>query len=473
MSILTSARQFLFGYHATEQRKRRRPVSPILRDEDSELDATGRQQLNAGTRDIRRNFTVASWMLRRHVDYTTTFTHQSKTGNKALDKAVEAFVTEAGKPENFDRAGRHSRAQALRIAEASRTIDGDILAVRLADGRTQWIESDRIRNAAAMPPEIDRAALIHGVYVDAASKALAYAVCRRGNAGGLAALAGSYTFERMVPAQNCYLHAYRERFDQIRGVSPIASALNELADTYEAFDYARARMKVAQLFGIAFYRQAFPEETPGETLSADGDGYSVKFSDGPIALNLDPGDRAEFLDNATPATEFQSFTQQLIAIALKAVDIPYSFFDEAHTTYSGSRGAMLQYDRAADARRQQNRDLLTWLTDWRLTLAHIDNEFPGADLATILAGQHWHARGMPWMDQLKERMADIQGIAAGLDTRTRVLRAEGIDFDDIVDELQYEAQRLKDAGLPLTSDNANALIAALTTEAPAHAAPAA
>ncbi len=42
-------------------------------------------------------------------------------------------------------------------------------------------------------------------------------------------------------------------------------------------------------------------------------------------------------------------------IAFKALDIPYTFFDESHTNFSGLRGSWLQYERAAiDKRSDQS-----------------------------------------------------------------------------------------------------------------------
>ena len=60
-------------------------------------------------------------------------------------------------------------------------------------------------------------------------------------------------------------HGFFDRFDQLRGISPLAPAVNTLRDCYEGYDYALAKMKVAQLFALAFYRQQadFEGETKG------------------------------------------------------------------------------------------------------------------------------------------------------------------------------------------------------------------
>ena len=64
-------------------------------------------------------------------------------------------------------------------------------------------------------------------------------------------------------------------------------------------------------------------ETTGElTIPADSDGdgeddrYSVEFGRGPIKLEMEPGDRAEFLESNQPSSEFQAFSELIIGVAL-------------------------------------------------------------------------------------------------------------------------------------------------------------
>ena len=369
--------------------------------------------------------------------------------------------------ENFDVAGRHTLQRAIRLAEARRTIDGDVLAARMADGRTQWIEGDRIRTGTGVPESVDPASLVHGIQVDTAGRAIAYAISRRG--GSALNSTGSFVFERMLPARNAYLHAYLDRFDQVRGISPVATALNELRDTYEGLDLARCKMKVDQLFALAFYRNASGDDDggglPGTAANSDdGSGYEVDFGRGPVLLDLDPGDRAEFLTSANPSNQFQTFITATIQIALKALDLPYSFFAENYTNYSGARQALLQYEQSAATKRADNVALLEWLTDWRLALFAADGELPGVDVAQLAGLYQWIPKGLAWIDPLKEVLADVQAIGAGLNTRTRILREQGLDFDDLVAELAHEADTLRTAGLPLNLDQANAQITALTSE---------
>ena len=473
---LRHARHALFGFDAIESQNKRKTPTALLRSEDSEATDLDRRKLNATTRDTRRNFTIAAWMIRMHLAYVCDFKFKGTTENKALNAKLETIVNQRSARENFERTGRHPRLRAMRISEACRTVDGDILQVRLNDRRLQMVEGDRIRvqNVGDLPSQVDLSKVIHGVITDGAGRALAYCVNRRLREQ-LSALSGSvgagwFVFERMVKAENAYLHGYFDRADQVRGVSPLTTALNELRDTYEALDLARAKLKVSQLFALAIYRKAVDTDADAPTQSTleDGTGYQVDFGRGPTMLDLDPGDDAKILESGTPAIASQNFIQLVIAIALKALDIPYSFYAENFTNYSGSRGARLDYQRLAEPKREDNRELLNWWANWQFVVSQMDGELPGVNLADLR--WTWIASGLPWIDPLKEILAKKEEVALGVNSRTRICAERGFDFEeDILPELVREAKLLSDAGLPLNANTDNALIAAMTQDGPANA----
>ena len=70
---------------------------------------------------------------------------------------------------------------------------------------------------------------------------------------------------------------------------------------------------------------------------------------------------------------------------------------------------------------------------------------PGVNLSDLR--WEWVPAGMPWIDPLKEINADIAAIGAGLSSRTRRLREQGIDFKELVDELAAEQKYLVEKGL--------------------------
>lgn len=323
-----------------------------------------------------------------------------------------------------------------------------------SDGFLQLIEGDRITSTPGIPQEanIDPTKLVNGVIVDNVGAATAYIVCKRGTPSG------AMTFEKVLPAKFVIQHGYFDRYDQVRGIAPLSTAINTLQDTYEGFDYALAKAKVSQLFALAIYREKAEQMgilNSEATTNASGDDatrYDVDFGRGPIQLDLDPGDRAEFLESKNPSSEFQAFTQSMVMVALKALDIPYSFYDESHTNYSGSRQALLQYQLSADVKRNDNRELLNRITAWRLGLFIQDGELelPAGMRLSDLRWE-WIPKNIRWIDPLKEVTADISAINARLKSPQQIAKEGGGDAFETIDEIaEYEAYA-KEKGVSLVA----------------------
>jgi capsid protein len=427
-----------FGYDAISDTKRRKAPASDLKSEDKQLSTAQRKTLVASARDLPRNFSAAAWALSKHLDYVSTFFFRPKTGDPGLNRELERLVNWWQAPANFHHSHRHGRARFLRLVESSRTVEGDVFLQRLASGRLAGIEGDRIRTPyAGLPNGLSPNDLTHGVKLDKAGRAQAYALHNRSGAG--------FRFERLLSAKNVIHHAYYQRLDQVRGVSPLAPALNALRDTYECFDYALAKAKVSQLFALATFED--DSEPAGDvTTATDSDGNldrsatTEQYAAPPIRLRFKQDDKAEFLESKTPSTEFQVYAQLMLALSFKALDIPYSFFDESFTNYSGSRQALLLYEQSAANRRLDNRLLLNALTAWRIALWIRDGILTPPKKKTARGlGWEWIASGVPWIDPLKEIKADREAIAEGLQTRDMIVKRRlGLSFADIAADLLEE-----------------------------------
>lgn len=127
-------------YDAVHAKNKRSAPTGILRSEDAELNPADRRKMVSGARTLHRNFTVASWMIRKHLDYVSTFTFQARTGNDSLDDSLEKLVRWWSQKGNFDVTGRFSRQQFTRLAEMRRTVDGDMGVMKLSSALVQAIE---------------------------------------------------------------------------------------------------------------------------------------------------------------------------------------------------------------------------------------------------------------------------------------------------------------------------------------------
>lgn len=450
--------QSQLGYDAINAKGRRRAPSGKLLQEERELMETQRRMLVSGTRDVRRNFSVLGWALRRHLDFVSSFAFKARTKDKGFNKEWERAVEDWSKPKNFDAGGRHSRQRYMRLKEACASIDGDVLSVKINDGTMQAIEGDRCRNPIGEMDLIPDPALegvvpkgmLQGVQIDARGRALAYAIHRR-------TLWAGFEFERMVPASDVIFHGYFDRYDQVRGISPVAAALNSFQDLYEGIDYALLKIKVSQLFGLVFTRKA--DDSPGAvTAPASPDnegnpvtGYQVDLGQAPFQIDLEPGDDAKFLDNPTPSTETKEFLQVVTAIAIKAFDLPFSMYDEGYTNFYGSRAGFMLYLKSCRFKRALLRVIHEEWNLWRTSLAVARRELklPSGWTVDDLA-QLWVPDGTPWWDPEKDIDADMKAVAGGFKTIAEVrLEHFGDDLEDLFDRRAEELQSARDKKVPL------------------------
>lgn len=437
---------FGIGYDAVKHKGNRAQVAPTTLSEDMQLRDLARRQLTSTHRDLVRNFAIAAWMVRKHLDYVSTFHFRCKSGDTGLDRDINQFMQWWSEPQNCDSSGRHSLDELMRMWELLRTVDGDCLLNKIKTGKVQTIEGDRIQTTGGIPfKELgidDPQWVVNGVWVNEYYRPLGYMVFKRPPSWV------GMQFERMIPARFATLFGYFTRFDQMRGISPLASAANALRDVYESFDYALLKAKISQFFAMQVTRKAADEfgdhtYSEGETepeRDPNKPRYTLDVGKGPVITEMDPGDKIEVIESATPSTQFQGFTQAMIMVALKSLDLPFGFFDESHTNYSGMRFGGVQYEDSAKTKRKRSRRNLDDLTRWRLGLAIADGEIR---LPSKMQPQSlrwiWSHSGIPLFDPLKEISGDVAAVNAGFASPQEVCRARGKDFEQVIDEIA-EAQ---------------------------------
>ena len=440
---IANALNALFGYQASDGTGSHRRTQSQLTNmsEDVILNQQQRLTISCTTRDLLRNMSIAGWAIRKHLDYVSTFTFEARTGNKGLDTLLKTRVEEWSQPSLFDASQVMGRETFVRTMEQCRTLDGDVLVLRINDGRIQAIESDRIKQPESSPgfriSALDQ--WVNGVHV-VNGIASEYAVWKRTPNG---MVPGNF-----VSAKDCFpLFAYRPRFDCVRGISPMAPAINSFVDLHDSITYALSKMKLSQLFGLVFTQAG--DRFPGIVTANSGDpadgseGYMVDWKKGPVVLNLRPGDEAKFLESQTPSQEFQNFVQVTIPMCLKALDIPYSFYDEAYSTYSGSRQALLQYEQSAKGKRIEIQRFLDEWVEWRIKMGILAGQLP----PTIPMVWEWIPAGLPWVNPLQESSANAIEVGLGTKSRSMICKERGYDFDDVLDQLQSENTKLIAAGM--------------------------
>jgi capsid protein len=441
-----------FEYDALTPRGRRKSAPARITREDTELIGGKRVRLQANARDIAKNFAIAGWALRRHLDYVASFAFFPTTGDRALDKELQQLMEISSRPLACDRGGRLGREKMFRLLEASRGLDGDMLMVRMRDGRTQLIESDLIKNPTKIEADKNYE-WVEGVQIDSGGWARQYSVHKRTSGGN------STEYSRTVPMSNAHLYGFFERgaADQVRGVSPFVSALNPFRDVYEGIDYSLVKWKINQMLALVITRSheapALDDELPVdgvEVTDAEADaGQSREFdlSGGPTVMDMDPGEGVAAVESGVPGPSFDQFMDLVIAVGLKSFDIPYSFYNERFTNYSGSRTAWLHYERSCEDKRADQVEARRRWTLWQMQRWIADGLWSPPSGKTIGDMRfQWVARGMPWWKPSEEIVGDLKAIAGGLDNPQRVChqRDKGDVYDNIdktIEVIKYARER--------------------------------
>jgi len=460
------------GYAAAENSNRRKSPPLDLGTEDRVLDRNKRRRLMSNTRDLRRNFALAAWIVRKHLDYVASFSFQMRSGDEDLDKEIERKLKQWSKPKNCDVSARFSLRKMLRMVEAKSVVDGDCGLLKVSKNRggrrisqLQGIEGDRIKDPD-LPGRKDAEQWVQGIKVDSAYRHLAYSIYKRDKGRRM-------TPERIVPARNMIWHnGFVDNFDQARGISPLSSALNTMRDLHENFDYALSRAKISQLFAFAITRDIaameeeadsgygnyknsktgvnLDDETPAD--QDDSPEYDVDFGKGPAFLDMEPGHDAKFLESQQPSDQFREFTMTMLQLAMKALDIPFSFYSENFTNFFGSRGALQHYERSCRDKRETLQGILDEITRYMIMTWILNGEIElskGMKLSDLV--WEWVADGIPWWDPAKEIKGDVMAIGAGLDTPQRVCKERGRgDFFENIDEISKAVQYAKEKGVPIS-----------------------
>ena len=460
---LKAAGRTMFGYHATTDKQRRTAPRSATRSEDDQLDVSNRRKLIATTREARRNQTLLKWMVDSHLDFVTRFRFQPKTGDRDLDEQLERLVNWRSRAKNWDATGRHYRDRYMRLMEAHRVIDGDVGNLLLGNGRIQGIEGDRIaKPTQGMLPEpwsdTERYSWTHGINTTSEGRPTHYMISNRSGNGST-----SMTFGKVVQARNMKLLGYWDRFDQLRGVSPLASAINTAADLYETLEAARVKAKVQAMFGIFIERETsaengdgfdYTDADTGESPTSTTTDYDFELEPG-LKLEGNPGDKITTIESRSPSSEFQQFTELESKIILLALGIPFTWLDSRRSSYSAMRQDMVRYMKTVEDKRADLHEFLMEVSAWDIARWSQlpDKENPSQPMLPLPAGMRprdiayeWVSDGIPWIDPLREVQADALAVANGFKTRDDVNRERrGRRYIDTVEQLGREEQQAIDA----------------------------
>jgi capsid protein len=430
----------MFGYNAIQNKGRRKAPKTRVRSENRVLRRPNREKLIATIKELSRNNAVFSWALRKHLDYISNFTFQAKTGDIELNKEIERRWAEWSKKKNCDIAQRHSLQEMIRLFETGKIFDGDSGLLKVDGMKLQGVESDRIGFPKSNVPEgFDiKSVNEEGLVLNDWGAVEQYIVNSRTETDGL-------KFQTAATPDQIIFDGYFQRFDQTRGISPLATAVNTFLDIDECNEALLLKCKKHGMFGLAIMSDSSDSsgfnEYDGETgdePDADTDKYDFNMDMG-LKIELDEGDKIDMFESKTPSNEYQDYVNLMLRIALLSFDIPYTFFDSRQSSYSAQKQDRAEYEIAAKNKRAKNQEVLNEIAEWVL---------PSITKGLGVDSLEWEfiPQATPWIDELKEVQAAAMRISSGLSTRQLECKKKGLEFTEINEQLGKEEEQIKESG---------------------------
>lgn len=281
-----------------------------------------------------------------------------------------------------------------------------------------------------------------GVEVDGNGRALAFHLLTDAAASG----AGRHT---PVPAADM-IHVFDpERIGQTRGRTWYTSIMATASEIDGWMEAAVIAARTAACTTMVF-KHTHPEMQDG---NAPGE-YNIDLEPGK-GFALPAGLEMQQFDPKHPQAEgpgFLKMAQRYLSTGLRS---SYNFLanDLEGVTYSTIRAGVLS-DR--DQFRCLQRLIIdrlrtpvyeAWLPSAVLTGAV---SVPGRNIAPYLE-HRVIPRGWDWVDPLKDIKAAIEAINNGMGSRSRYCAEAGIDFEEILDDLQREQQQAAERGLVINA----------------------
>lgn len=262
-----------------------------------------------------------------------------------------------------------------------------------------------------------------------------------------------------VPATDVIHSFIRRRPGQTRGYCWAAPSLwaMQMLEKYAEAEMVAARIAAAKFAvieqegGDGYTGE--DEDSAGADTNADN---TLRMSGDPgTGLVLDPGQKLNFVDPKHPTQAFEPFMKAALRLVASGMLVAYPNLanDLENVNFSSIRAGLLD-------ERDSWRILQRWYIDhflWPLYTKWIQMALLTelADL-NLTPEQYlsvaWKARGWDWVDPLKDGQATILKLQNGLSTYAAELAAQGLDFEEVIDERAREQAYIDSKKIKLGTD---------------------
>lgn len=392
--------------------------------------------------DAYRNNTLLQWAITKHLDFVTSFKLQIQTRNQKLNSDIEQlwrwWTTKC------DISDRFNFDQMIRLLETQRTVFGDGF-IYLDDkfGKIGIIQSDCICQPDGQKLQGE---WVQGMKLGRNGQVTHYAWCQRSGINGRKLI-------EIIPAKNILKIQFQTRYDQYRGISPVASCLNQLRDLYQAKGYLLGKMKMQALFGVVVTRQSDMDVNTGIKMGSDGTtSYDIKPNNGVIYTQMEPGDDMKFLTSQSPGADVQTFINQMLEQCLKALDIDIALYNSTLSSFSGNKAAIGMFQISIQQKQKKlikiQKQIFYWILNKWISDGILD--LPDGIQVYEIDFDFIPTVSLSFFDSLKDAKQDNILLARGGTNYQEIAKRNGTDWRKNIDLIAQQIAYAKEKGVDLT-----------------------
>lgn len=383
--------------------------------------------------------------------------------DKPANDAIEIHWARWG--QRADIAGRMHLAHMLRITVKAVARDGEAL-VRIVRNRDlpygmalQLLEIDRLDETMNATLQ-GGGAIRQGVEIDSTGRPVAYWL--KSAHPGDRYLPGNMRAERVAAGDVRHIFL-PERAEQVRGYTWLHAVLLRSAQLH---GFNEAAVLAARIGASKVAVLQRTEEAPDATAAmADGQ------SGGALHMNVEGGEMFELPPGYSlnswnpdyPHANFESFVKAAMRGISAGLDVATHNLsgDMTDVNYSSARIAEL-------SEREQWMVLQDWIIqtlvepiyqEWLasalirgdITFEQSGKALPADKLSKFSNASRFQGRRWKWVDPAKDIEAAKAAVELGITSRTRIAAEQGVDLDDVLDELEQEKRLMQEKGLQATA----------------------
>lgn len=264
---------------------------------------------------------------------------------------------------------------------------------------------------------------------------------------------------KRVPAERMLHLASRDRIGQLRGVSHFAAVITRIEDLKDYEESERIAAKVAAMM-TAFVKRNSPEGYDPAGMERDENGNlkprDLRMSPGMIIDTLAVGEEIGLIDSNRPNPQAVAWREgQLRAFAAGTRTSFSSIARNYNGTYSAQRQELVeQFVHYATLAEAFASGFVGPVVRQFILAADLSGEVP---MPRDLRRGSWDdvlytAPSMPWIDPVKEVTGWMLATQAGFASEYEVLRKQGKDPRQVLEQIKEWRRMAGEAGLVLSSD---------------------